>query len=294
MIEFNYELEDQIENIQTSSGLKKFLKEHEHKLAPHEWLYVCMNKNFSLDLVSDDTLDRLPWEYLCMSTELSNEQLEKYADYLNWYCVSAFQRLSWEFINKHKNELSLDILLTNNKITDSSVIEKIEDLYMKNNNMEHWEIWKNNLKATKTFRPEMKKSFQKDEPEITNKQIDKMQKDEVKRHLDEFHIRYLYHDTIAVLRNKLKDAVKKTGSKMVVIPDEVYDKFLLDRVINQNSVIKKELEEKPETSKMTKTTDYTKMSKAELKKILDSRKIRYYYHDTLAILVQKCIDSEVK
>lgn len=50
--------------------------------------------------------------------------------------------------------------------------------------------------------------------------------------------------------------------------------------------------DKPENKDLEER--YKGKSKTELKKILEDRKVRVFYHDTIDILVQKCIESESK
>ena len=51
---------------------------------------------------------------------------------------------------------------------------------------------------------------------------------------------------------------------------------------------------KKEPKKEEAKTDYSKMSKTELKAILEKRGVKTLYHDTMDILRQKCLESEGK
>ena len=60
---------------------------------------------------------------------------------------------------------------------------------------------------------------------------------------------------------------------------------------------KKEQTPQPEVEKDEEkdlTLNYKNKSKAELKKILEDRKVRVFYHDTIDILIKKCVESENK
>ena len=102
-----------------------------------------------------------------------------------------------------------------------------------------------------------------------------------------------------------KDLYEISFSEADKIFKIIEDETEQDKIEKEKSLKTAEIkEEKPKTeiSKPKKSTtppkpkkeklDYSKMSKAELKAILDKRNIRHLYHDTLDILRKKCEESE--
>ena len=285
--DFDYEKEDKIRNIGTQRLLKEYIAANAKTLNRYQWYLISKSKYFNLEMVRDEYLGMLDWEAISMNIPLSIKELETYSGYVNWFCVSAFQKLTINFIEKYKDFLSLDVLLNNSSL-DKETEAYAQKVYRENNNMEHYIVWRDNLINARTFRPHIE--IESKTPIIVNcpdnDAISKMQKAELKQYLDQYHVRYLYKNTLDELKNMLREKCKELLSeskKSSEIAEDAYAKILLQRIIQQNHQAEVKVE---------KTVDYNALTKAELKKILDERKIRYLYKDTIDILREKCRRSD--
>ena len=196
-----------------------------------DWNYIVKSNAFSDDLIERYPED-VPWSYLCVFHEMSIETMTQFTNKLDWFSVSNFQALDKEFIEKYQHILSLPKLLTNTKI--SQHLKKfITELIEKNDDPSHHKRWDNNLKSSKTFCPKTfrpaysdynektlmagtdkwitsmtrKKKSSTTKKVSTKKQSPKrdysgMTKDQLKEILKERKVRYMYHDTLDILRKK--------------------------------------------------------------------------------------------
>lgn len=282
--QFDYKKEDTIRSISSQKALSEFLAKNAKSLTRYQWYLISKNKYFSLSLVDGEYLDMLDWEFISMGISLSIKEMEEHAGYLNWYCISAFQKLTIAFIEKYKDYLSLDVLL-GNTLLDKETEAYAQKTYAENNDMQHYIIWRDNLLNAKTFRPKM--PIQQNAGTAielpTDADISKMQKADAKLWLDKLQVRYLYKNTIAELRDMLqKKCNEERNSNMDTSAADSYSDMLLQRIIRANRAEVKDVE----------TIDYSNLSKSELKKILDKRHIRYFYKDTLEILRDRCRRSD--
>ena len=187
----------------------------ETNLSLYEWIAIFESENFTNSII-DKFGDDIPWNVLIMFTRVSEKYLEKYYDKLtDKYLLSITQDLSYNFVEAHKDELSLDILAKRNELTDSS---KIKTLYVSLSDKKHKKIWEKNFNNNKVFSP-LKSKFEYEldvnglEREVTTPKpktdYSKMSKTELKAILERRGVRVYYHDTIEVLVNKCKESEGK-------------------------------------------------------------------------------------
>ena len=99
------------------------------------------------------------------------------------------------------------------------------------------------------------------------------------------------NNTFARILNNPKFEMKILGCD--IIDSEEILKVKRDLICSEKKACEKcsdaETKKKP---KEEEKTDYSKMSKAELKDILEKRGVKTLYHDTMDVLRQKCLESE--
>ena len=72
--------------------------------------------------------DKLDWLHVSYSQKLSESFIEKFKDKLEWYHISSQQNLSDVFIKKHYEKLYLALLLKNDFLKKSTLLQKIRML----------------------------------------------------------------------------------------------------------------------------------------------------------------------
>lgn len=211
----------------TAKSIDKFVKEvgGPENLTAYDWLLIQNNKCLTNDQVIKYK-DYLDWEWLLITYKFTPQFLEKVVDYVEWGALSSFQKLNLEFIKKYHKKLNL-----------TSVLRVFE-------------------------------GNEKEFPEI-QKFVEKMaQKPGERERWEQIEAPFFKRD-----RNTWKvSSIKK----------------------EEKPVEPKKAEPAKKQVRKKKEIDYSSMKKDELKKILEKRKVRVYYHDTIPILIQKCKDSEEK
>lgn len=217
----------------TAKSIDKFVKEvgGPENLTAYDWLLIQNNKCLTNDQVIKYK-DYLDWEWLLITYKFTPQFLEKVVDYVEWGALSSFQKLNLEFIKKYHKKLNLTSVL---------------------------KVFEGNEKEFPDIQKFVEKQAQKPGERARWEQIEAP-----------FFKRDRNTWRVSSIKNKEEppqatEPVKKEAPKKKSV-----------------KVAKK------------KEIDYSSMKKDELKKILEKRKVRVYYHDTIPILIQKCKDSEEK
>lgn len=192
-------------NLTTKNEVINAIEKYGNELEKYEWTLLEKSPAFKIEYATD-YLDKLNWDYLSVFYNFTEDELIEYEGYYQWYPISAFNNLSIDFIKNHKDILSLDVLYKNDKLTKDAA-EYARKLYLENNDDQHQTIWLNNLSKCKIMAPKnINTKIIKKKPRLP-KEIDKMSKDECKEFLDKYNIKYLYKDTLDILRKKCLDLV---------------------------------------------------------------------------------------
>jgi hypothetical protein len=198
---------EEIREIKNAKELESFINKNGTDLGELNWHMITKSSGFSLKMINKYS-DHLDWQWLCTFYDLTEEVMDEYSGYLDWYSVSSFQKLSFNFIKKYKDVLSMDKVIRNDYVIKMNEHEKIYAMYQKmNQDKKYQDIWKSNLQKNSLFRPmdmpsPIKKA--KSRPARIN-----MSKDQIKKILSKRGIKVMYHDTLDVLRKKMKDSDKK-------------------------------------------------------------------------------------
>lgn len=225
------ELERYYDSLQlrTEHDLKEYFKKYPPEtLSDYDWFRLTVTGVICSAKYIDKFYDKIDWEMMLMQNTISERIIEKYISYVHWYALSLFQKLSWEFIQKHKLELSIDCLIRNTKLAETNYYDKIKDLYEQTKeDPVYTSRWEMNRSCSRIFRDRKSESSLKDskgklkaedqtlptekvrKPRLTEKRIMSMTKAQLKEELDRKKIKYLYKDTLEILQNKLKSTLGK-------------------------------------------------------------------------------------
>lgn len=265
--DFGY-YEDEVKECRSEKDLLDFIDDHSYDMTRTDWHYVTKHPKFTIKIALLYP-EKVGWEYICTFRKLTEAEIEKCIKYINWYEVSAFQKLSIGFIKKYKDKLSLDAIMCGDKLSQADRNEFIQ-LFDKNNDPKHHKVWDENLQKAKIFCPKIFRSKYNDYPGA------RMDEEPKKSY-------GVYQWAAPALEAKNKKEETKT-TKRSTKPKKKEEKV-------EVKVIKKETK-KPVKKTKKEVIDYSVLTKAQLKEILDKRKVRYLYHDTIDILRKKCKESE--
>jgi len=146
------DLENAIREIKTNKELESFIKENGTDLGEFNWHLITKSPGFSIKLASIYS-DYIDWSWLCTFNDLSEDIIEGNLGYINWYSVSSFQNISYSFIKKYKDLLSMDKVIRNERVVKMKEYDKIYKIYesMKNDK-KYQKVWENNLNNS-LFKP---------------------------------------------------------------------------------------------------------------------------------------------
>ena len=60
-------------------------------------------------------IDNIVWDNISACQKLSESFIEKHSDKVDWNCISKYQKLSENFIEKHSNKVDWDYISTYQK-----------------------------------------------------------------------------------------------------------------------------------------------------------------------------------
>lgn len=133
----------EIRDANSSGKLLTILKQHHANLEEFEWLKVIQSQYFTNDIFKLYEND-IPWAHILVFRKVPIEYLEKYFDELNIYECSAFQPLTAAFIKRHKDTLSLDVIVRRDDL-EKDAMEMAQKLYKQNDDPLHHRRWDQNL-----------------------------------------------------------------------------------------------------------------------------------------------------
>jgi len=231
--EKDYELQ---EDITTVKELERFITRNKDEMDSYQWFLVTKNSAFNLK-VAESHSEYVDWEWISTFYDLSESFMTHHFDKLNMYCISRFQSMSFKFISDHKEELSIDQILFNNKIRMLKDFLKIQTLYDELSKDDKYKrIWNTNQKNSKLFCPplvsnsssmktfkefkevvaeEIPKEIIVEKPRRTCKKekvipkidIESMNKTQLREFLISKEIKVLYHDTMDILKEKASKVI---------------------------------------------------------------------------------------
>lgn len=202
----------EIESITNKKDLLKYIKINEKVLTSFDWLVITKLSCFSLDLI-EKYEEYVDWIWICSSYMLSEKQIKNNLAYVDWYGISAFQDLSWEFIDEFKDQLSIDVLLLNENLRSKPYFTSIEALYQETKKLTKYrKTWKKNLNNS-MFRPTKKLELAEagtlsNTLWMTPPNLDSMSKQEMKDLLTQRDVKTFYHDTLEILKQKIRSSDK--------------------------------------------------------------------------------------
>lgn len=276
-----------ISSLKNEKELLSFIEDCSYKLTDTDWYLITKHPKFTMDIALTYA-DKVHWESICTFRKLSEEEIERSIKYINWYEISAFQKLSIAFIKKYKDKLSLDAIMRTEKFSTNDRNEFLK-LFSENDDPKHHKIWDENLQKSTMFCPMVFRSKYNDYP---GARMDEEPK-------KSFGIVHGKISSDAKKKEKNTDKITKKNEKNII----KIDKDNKTKNTKTNKSIKnkesentksKQVVKKETTKKKTakKSIDYSKLNKSQLKEILDQRKVKYLYHDTIEILRNKCKESE--
>jgi len=260
-MEHKYEWE--IRQITTKNEFERMVEKHGDELTSYEWLLMAKSPAFKIKYVSD-YIDKQNWNYISTFYDFTIEELIDYEGKYLWYPVSAFAKLTRDFILNHVDKLSLDVLCKNQNLSKEDA-ELAFELKKKYDDPKHHKIWDDNAKACTILVPKNFKGNYDDYPgsllaEEKKKQQKKKEKESKKKKSE-------------TIKSEKQEIIKETKKKVV-------------KPASKKSEVVKE-----QPKKVTKTRkpkiDVDTLNKAQCKEILDKHKVKYLYHDTIAILRDK-------
>jgi len=210
-----------IVEIKNTKEFINFIETNKEEMKRYDWLLIT-KKEFMTDEIMEKYSERVDWEYYCtFKKNLSETFLEKNIGVINWYAISRFQNLSIKFIKKYEDRLSFDKLLINDNIRKTKALDETLKMYQERAaDPEYLQIWEENFKNS-MFSKIFKKGIKAAPKEIidplkfryTDEMLIRMNKKELKEVLHERNIRVYYHDTLDVLKNKIRESQgEKNGS----------------------------------------------------------------------------------
>jgi len=208
MVIYNEERERQINEIKSKEGLLKYIKDYHKQLNEFEWFLITKSQYFTFD-IAEKYSEYVDWEWICSTISLSEKIIKSNMGYVNWYAISAFQDLSWKFINDFKDKLSINNLINNEILRGKPYYSKIVKLYEKTkDDPEYQNIWKINLNNS-MFKSSKKTILGKNDSLTIFYPVDnleKMNKKDMKILLEKRGVRTYYHDTLEILKEKIRSS----------------------------------------------------------------------------------------
>jgi hypothetical protein len=200
-------LEEKISKLKNYKELQEFIRENGEKLNDYQSYLVTISPYFNLKLINENNATFFDWSEICTNhRDLSETFMEKYAAYLDWYSISAFQKLSIKFIKKFEDKLSFNVLMGNeNFINSTETISIISKMYeVRKEKSSYQNIWKKNL-MNSIFKPYKSISITNSDynDKYTLEDLKGKSKEELKQILSEKGIRAYYHDTLDILKQKI-------------------------------------------------------------------------------------------
>jgi len=216
----------EIQELHSTKQLIEFIKTLKENLSRYDWLLLTKSSHMTKKLIEEYSED-IDWQYYCtFNSDLSIDFLERNIGFINWYSTSAFQSLTLAFIKKYEDKLSFNKLITNDYIRRSNFFTEVYNMYKERlKKPAYVQVWEENKKNS-IFKADIKpirSSFvaktekvveakEEVKPVVQEKKIYtdadllKMSKQEMKQVLSELDIRIYYHDTLEILRNKIKES----------------------------------------------------------------------------------------
>lgn len=205
-------------------------------------------------------LDAYDWIHVTRHTNFTNDLIEMYPDKISWSFLCTFSNLSVEIMDKYSEKLEWYSISAFQVLT-KGFIEKYQ----------HKLSLPKVLKNEKT--PSHLRGFIQELIEINDDPSHHKRWDQNLR------------DAKVFCPKDFKGHYKDYNDKTLMAGTDEW--ALVQSRKRKTKVVKKVVEEKPKVE-----TDYSSLSKAQLKEILKERNVRVYYHDTLDILRKKCKESE--
>jgi hypothetical protein len=142
-----------IKDIHNAKQLVEYVSKRSGKLSAYEWLLISSSPYLNKDAI-DKYNNNLDWDWICTSYKLDDKTMEKNIDYLDWYAVSCFQNLSFSFIKRNKELLSMDEVVNNEYVKKISEFPEVLKMYNKMKSDDKYvRKWKENFVKNKTFSP---------------------------------------------------------------------------------------------------------------------------------------------
>jgi hypothetical protein len=207
-------LEHEIRELKNARDLDSFIEKNGTNLGEFNWHLITKSPAFNMKMV-DKYADHLDWQWLTTFSELSENLIEKYIGYVDWYSVSTFQKLNYNFIKKYKDLLSMDKVVSNEHVIKDKDHLKIIALYDKiKDDPKYQKIWADNLDKNSIFKPSnfnvsIKPALNKNKKVKQASAPVEMTKDEMKKILQKRGVKVLYHDTVDILKRKLRKSERK-------------------------------------------------------------------------------------
>jgi hypothetical protein len=204
----------EIKEITTQKQLKEFIKKNKTHMNSYDWLLVTKLEAMSPEIAQDYN-EEIDWQYYCTFGDLKESLIEANIGFIDWYSVSKFQNISLNFIKKYEDKLSFDKLIKNEYIRSKGMYSEVYRMYTeRSKNPKYLAVWEENTKKSMFYCPIKKIAtpvldvgiVEEKEIELSEDEILKMSKNQMKEFLNEKGIRVYYHDTIGILRNKIKES----------------------------------------------------------------------------------------
>lgn len=235
--------------IKRPNQLKEHIENNLEKYDNMDWLAVRKSSGFTLD-IAEKYSEFMDWGALAVFYDLPEDFIKRNIDKLDIFGICTFQNLSYNFIIKNINILNLDAIMNNEKISkeiknklnpeylkrlkDPKEVERWERIQLKNkefsgllrkkyDRIDHPEKYakpkkkkvNNNDKIEKkkinnNNKIEKKKVNRKQSKVKKELDLDTLNKKQLKEIAEKMGIRVYYHDTIPILKEKIK---KKEADK---------------------------------------------------------------------------------
>ena len=255
----NYKRFYEIQALSSQREVEKFISTNRETMTNYDWLLITKCDGFNLS-IAEHYPEHVDWQYLCTFHKLSVKFMEKHFEYLDIYSTSAFQILTYHFVDTYKESLSMDKVIKNESVRTMKEYGKINEIYKSMAKQEKYvKLWESYRKESmftisekKVATPAKKQKDKYDGPKYKKKDIENLKKAELQAILDEMKVGYYYKNTVPELITKILNKQKRKGYNM---------------------------------------DDLDGIKKDVLHDILEERGVKIYYHDTVDELKQKVIDS---
>jgi len=100
--------------------------------------FVKLYKNLVPIITFEELIERsmnkikTDWDTICKFYMLDEEFMDNFAPKMNWILISKYQNISLDFIKKHENELDLDMISVNVKVSQKVKDEVLKIISTKN------------------------------------------------------------------------------------------------------------------------------------------------------------------